>query len=262
MNHQIINKTINISTLNRKRKVSIFLPYDYNDTANNYPVMYMHDGQNLFYDNMSYSKHSWGVTRKFNNKDQKQLIIVGIDNGEKHRLNEYAPFEPSESAKKLIYDKTKMDCFTSEGILYIKWIVEELKPYIDSTFRAKTDYKNTMLVGSSMGGLISLFGGLQYNKIFGGLGVLSPAFWYCKEEIIKYVKASKEYEGKVFMSVGTAEEGIARPNDYINGFNEMEKILNEKKINSKMVQVEKGKHHELFWEPLLVEMTDYFLDLK
>lgn len=260
MNGKIIEKIFNITTLNRQRKVRIFLPYDYNHSDKNYPVMYMHDGQNLFSDETSYAKHSWGVTRKFNNKDQIQLIIVGIDNGEIHRFNEYSPFEPNEYSKALIYENSKLDSSTGEGTLYMKWLVEELKPYIDANYRTKADFNNTLLVGSSMGGLISMYGGLLYREVFGGLGVLSPAFWYCKEAIFEYVRTAKQYKGKIFMSVGTTEDGLAEAQHYLNDVNDMSQILYDKNINNQIVIVDQGKHNELFWEELLIEMTDYFFD--
>lgn len=253
----ILEKELIISTLNRKRTIRIYLPFDYEQSTDSYPVIYMHDGQNLFDDQLSYGGKSWGVLNHFNNPGQSQFIVVGIDNGGAHRFNEYSPFPANEYAQTITADFSNGN--GCEGSLYMEWVATKLKHYIDTNFRTKADFKNTLLVGSSMGGLISLFGGLQYNTVFGGLGVLSPAFWYCKEDILNYVNQNSNYSGKIFMTVGTKEDGLANSQYYVDDATAMADLLNENNIDYKYLIIKDARHNEASWEELLVDMADYLI---
>ena len=130
----------------------------------------MHDGQNLFDSSMSYSGE-WSVDETLNklySEKNLKLIVVGIDNGESKRLDEYSPWKNKKYGG-------------GEGEAYTKFIVETLKPYIDDNYKTLKDKNNTAIIGSSMGGLVSHYAGLKYPKVFGKIGVFSPAFWFAPE---------------------------------------------------------------------------------
>ena len=178
-NVQVFAEEFEIPQLNRKRRIWVYLPPDYEKTNEHYPVLFMHDGQNLF-DNVTSFSGEWNVDetldRIYNDLGFK-LIVVGIDNGGKYRLNEYSPWDNPK------YDK-------GAGKDYADFIVNTLKPEIDKSFRTLSDRRNTAVMGSSMGGLISHYMGLQYPDVFSKVGVFSPAFWYAPQ-IFEFAKSKK-----------------------------------------------------------------------
>ncbi len=164
-NVRIIDTAFFMPQLNRTRRIWIYLPTDYNQSNKKYGVLYMHDGQNLFDDATSYSGE-WGVDEYLDSiflKGKTQVIVVGIDNGLSKRMSEYNPWEFQNFGK-------------GEGDLYIDFLVQTLKPFIDKNYRTFTGKKNTYIAGSSMGGLISLVAVLKYPAVFGGAGIFSLHF--------------------------------------------------------------------------------------
>jgi metallo-beta-lactamase class B len=175
---QILDSAFYIPQLDRRRRIWIYLPKDYQASKTKYPVLYMHDGQNLFDDATSFAGE-WGIDDALDSA-KKQCIVVGIDNGGVKRMNEYNAYDHEKFGK-------------GEGDLYVDFIAKTLKPYIDKHYRTKKDAANTIIAGSSMGGLISIYAVVKYPKTFGKAGVFSPAFWVApqlKADIEKKVKTS------------------------------------------------------------------------
>ena len=143
---------------------------DYENSNDQYPVIYMHDGQNLF-DELNAFGTEWGVDETLN-AEQGKVIVIGIDNGAEHRMAEYMLHDHPEHG-------------AGEGGRYLKDIVEALKPYVDSVLRTKSEKEHTCVAGSSMGGLISLYAGLLFPHVFGAIGVFSPALWVDAPRVFK-----------------------------------------------------------------------------
>ncbi|MGN6249399.1 MAG: alpha/beta hydrolase-fold protein, partial [Ginsengibacter sp.] len=144
-NVKIIDTAFYIPQLKRTRRIWIYLPPEYKNSAKRYGVLYMHDGQNLFDAATSYSGE-WGVDEYLDsiaNKNEKEVIVVGIDNGLSKRMSEYNPWEFENFGK-------------GEGDQYVDFLVKNLKPFIDEHYRTLKNKANTFIAGSSMGGLISL----------------------------------------------------------------------------------------------------------
>lgn len=234
-NVKIIRSDFPMKSLNSTRKIWIYLPTDYENSEEKYPVLYMHDGQNLF-DVLTSYNGEWGVDetmQKLEKEGKLNLIIVGIDNGNSARNDEYTPWKNAEYGG-------------GNGAAYGKFIVEELKPFIDKNYRTKPDKNNTGTMGSSLGGVISMYLGMEYPETFGKLGIFSPAFWW-SDECLKQV----ENEGfitdtKIFMNAGLNEHKWIT-----SGTEKMEKTL--KKIgytneNFKIEYIEGGTHSEWFWQ--------------
>lgn len=166
------------------RNVDIWLPKTY-DARQKYAVLYMHDGQMLFDSTSTWNKQEWGVdehlTALQNDTLYKPTIVVGIWNGGKTRHSDYFPQKPFESLPQSYQDSLlqikRNDDFLFENKIqsdqYLKFIVTELKPYIDTHYSTYGDLDNTFIAGSSMGGLISLYAICEYNNIFGGAACLS-----------------------------------------------------------------------------------------
>lgn len=161
-NVSILDKAFYFPSLGRHRRLWVYLPRDYHQSADRYPVIYMHDGQNLF-DEFNAFGSEWGVDETLD-AEKGNVIVIGIDNGAEHRMSEY-----------MLHDHP--DHGSSEGALYLKDITEVLKPWVDNVLRTRPEKDHTAIAGSSMGGLISLYAGLYFPHIFGVVGVFSPALW-------------------------------------------------------------------------------------
>ena len=168
------------------RNIDVWLPDNYS-ASKKYAVLYMHDGQMLFDSSITWNKQEWGVDKTLTQLMQEQkirdCIVVGIWNGGKSRHPEYFPQKPFEALskedQKLVYNAYRsggQSIFSGLAISsdnYLKFLVEELKPFIDKNYSTKTDASNTFTAGSSMGGLISLYALCEYPNVFGGAACLS-----------------------------------------------------------------------------------------
>ena len=162
------------------RNIDIWLPEGY-DNKKKYPVLYMHDGQMLFDSAITWNKTSWDMDDVVANLQKQNkitaVIIVGIWNGGATRHADYFPQKPFESLsiqqKKKVYDAARSNGYSVFGNYeiqsdnYLKFIVKELKPFIDSAFPTLKEAKNTFIGGSSMGGLISMYAICEYPAVFG-----------------------------------------------------------------------------------------------
>lgn len=171
----------------KERNISIWLPENYNQGKSKFSVLYMHDGQMLFDSNITWNKQEWKVdetiTELIRSKKITNTIVVGIWNGGSERHNEYTPQKPFESLPLSYRDSIMNNGKRNNGAeiysgtitsdAYLKFIVQELKPFIDKNYRTKKDLNNTFIAGSSMGGLISLYAICEYPEIFGGAACLS-----------------------------------------------------------------------------------------
>ena len=193
-----VHKSFHSKLLNNDRDVLVYLPPGYEtNKGRRYSVLYLHDGQNLFDGATSFIPgQEWRVDETLQSLIStgqiEPLIIVGIYNT-KDRVNEYTPVEDVK------YKGGKAD-------LYGRMLVEELKPFIDGTYRTRKGAKHTGLGGSSLGGLVSLYLGLKYPQVFRRVAVLSPSVWFADKQIVKYVEAlSKRPNLRIWMDTGTRE---------------------------------------------------------
>ncbi len=169
-NVAVLSDSFYMPQLKRFRRIWIYLPPDYDSSGHSYPVLYMHDGQNLF-DRKSSFLEEWKVDERLNTlfaEGDSGIIVVGIDNGGGRRLDEYSPWKNPQYGG-------------GEGEAYMQFIVTTLKPRIDSLYRTRKGPRHTGIMGSSMGGLISLYGGLRYPQVFGKIGVFSPSLWFSEK---------------------------------------------------------------------------------
>lgn len=241
-NVTIISKEFDIPQLKRKRTVRLYLPPGYSKSTKSYPVVYMHDGQNLFDKETSFSGE-WGVDETLNKlyEDKNlQLIVVGVDNGGFKRLDEYSPWKNSKYGG-------------GEGDAYLDFIVHTLKPYIDKNYRTLKDKSNTGIIGSSMGGLISYYAGLKFPKTFGKIGVYSPAFWFAPEIIDYSIIHGDISDTKMYFLAGGKEgnnTAFNEINQTVKDMNLMQNLLKKKNFPSKNLRskvVPEGKHNEELW---------------
>ncbi|WP_282069382.1 TIM-barrel domain-containing protein [Olleya namhaensis] len=253
-NVSIISETFNIPQLNRKRRVWIYLPPDYNTSKQDYPVVYMHDGQNIF-DATTSGYGEWNVDETLDKlfKDNLKLIVVGIDHGDSKRLDEYSPWVNSTYGG-------------GEGEAYVDFIVNTLKPYIDTNYNTKKDRSNTAIFGSSMGGLISHYAALKHPTVFGKVGVYSPAFWFAPE-VHPFTKSHANINDTKMCFLAGGKEGEKAGYDEISqtvtDMNSVISILKksgfpEKNIQSKVVP--EGKHNEALWSNNFAEAITWLFE--
>ncbi len=175
------------------RQVDIWLPPGFSpDDGSRYPVIYMHDGQNLFDPEHAFIGVDWGIdpalTRLIRKKAIQPPIVVGIWNTP-NRIGDYMPedaFQTAESQQLLrdyLSDRWPDDIITIMGNAYLAFIVRELKPWVDDHFPTLPQAEHTSIMGSSMGGLISLYALCQYPQVFGGAACLSNA-WHLGEDFL------------------------------------------------------------------------------
>jgi len=188
------------------RDVLVYLPPGYDEEdARRYPVLYLHDGQNLFDGATSFIRgQDWRVGQTAQALiaagEVEPLIIVGIYNTGEQRVEEYTPV-----ADRRFKVGGKAD-------LYGRLIVEELKPFVDAQYRTEPGAAQTGLGGSSLGGLVSLYLGLRYAEVFGKLAVISPSVWWGGRAILRDVAALHEKPPtRIWLDMGTAEGPRAMP---------------------------------------------------
>jgi predicted alpha/beta superfamily hydrolase len=181
------------------RVISIYLPPQYAaEPERRFPVFYLHDGQNLFDPQTSYiAGHTWraGETAdRLNLAGQAEpLILVGVGNTGLRRMAEYTPTRDYRLGG-------------GEGASYGRLLTEELKPWVDASFRTLPESSRTGLGGSSLGGLITLYLGLRYPSVFSRLAVLSPSIWWNQRSILGFVAEAKPKPNlRIWLDIGTAE---------------------------------------------------------
>ncbi len=226
--------------LEHHRDVIIYLPPRYEtETARRYPVMYLHDGQNLFDATTAFGGQEWGVDetaqRLIEAGGLDPLIIVGIYNTGEHRIDEYAP---------TVDPKLKRG---GKADLYGRFIVEELKPSVDRHYRSRPGPEHTGLGGSSLGGLVTLYLGLKYPQVFSRLMVMSPSVWWDQGVILRVVQSLKAKPStRIWLDIGT-KEGRFIPG-HVRALRD-HLIAQGWRLNAdlKFLQVKGGQHNEADW---------------
>ena len=180
------------------RELAIYLPPGYDSHAQvRYSVLYLHDGQNLFDPATAFLGNAWGLNALADELIQdgriEPLIIVGIYNAGEKRLAEYTHVRDRRGKG-------------GRARAYGRFIVEDLKPFIDREYRTLPDCSNTGLGGSSLGGLVSLYLGLRYLRTFGKLIVMSPSVWWANRAILEDVhRVRRKSNQKIWLDIGTCE---------------------------------------------------------
>jgi predicted alpha/beta superfamily hydrolase len=234
VNVQVLETPLEMSKLARDRTIRIYLPPNYENNQSRYSVLYMHDGQNLFDDATSFVGE-WKIDETLNRLYAERglaIIVVGIDNGGDRRMNEFSPWMHPDFAP-------------AEGNQYLDFVVNDLKPYIDSHYRTNPERINTAIMGSSMGGLISHYAIHQFPFVFSKAGIFSPSFWF-SEEVFKHT-ANKPMpkDAKVYFLVGSQEGS-----DMVTNTKKMVAQLTEQKHAPRNLlyrEVQGGIHNESFW---------------
>lgn len=185
------------------RFIRVYTPADYYDQEKRYPVLYMHDGQNVFNDKEAIDGLSLRL-EKYLLENELELIVVAIDQNSAERKNEYCPWSNGDYSRKLLADETLS--FGGKGDSYSSFLVEELKPLIDLKYRTREN--QAAMAGISMGSLITLYTACKYPHVFKDLIILSGAFYANQEEMENFLNtADLTGINSCYMDCGTAEAG-------------------------------------------------------
>ncbi|MDX1939991.1 MAG: alpha/beta hydrolase-fold protein [Saprospiraceae bacterium] len=234
-NVNLLSQNFFMPQLNRNRRIWIYLPPDYATSGKRYPVLYMHDAQNLFDARTSFSGE-WQVDEALNRVfDEKKegLIVIGIENGGANRVNEYAPWNNPRYGG-------------GEGDEYAQFIVETLKPYVDANYRTQPGRQSTGIAGSSMGGLISLFAGIEYQEVFSKVGVFSPSLWFAPQTYTHVSTTGKDANMKFYLLAGQLEDNGSVVRDLEGMYNTL-RSAGFGKNEIRFVTHTDGQHSEWYW---------------
>jgi len=220
--------------LHNRRDILVYLPPSYGVRERRYPVIYMQDGQNLFDEATSYAGE-WCVdeTMEALSKEGIEAIVVGVPNQGASRLDEYSPFADRHANG-------------GQGDSYLAFLVRTLKPRIDRDFRTLPGRAHTTIMGSSMGGLISLYAAFRYAGTFGAAGVMSPSIWFADRAILSYVRKALFVPGKIYMDMGLSES-----HGMVSDARRMRTLLCQKgyRLGHDLLYIEErhGRHTESAW---------------
>ena len=242
------------------RDLYIALPPDYLTSARRYPVLYMHDGQNLFDAQTSYAGE-WQADETLDllGHEGQAAIIVGIANGETRRIDEYSPFHDQRVGG-------------GAGDAYLAFLVDTVKPFVDGALRTLPDREHTGILGSSMGGLISLYAFFARPQVFGFAGAMSPSLWFAGGALEHYIGTQPFQPGRLYLDAGTEEMPLSRAEQLLlrtstaqrmQRFRSMQALLIDKGYThgQLLTYLEEagGQHHEAAWARRLPDALRFLL---
>lgn len=254
------------SKILRNRSLYVLLPKDYESSTKRYPVVYMHDGQNMFDDSTS-ANGEWHFDEVLeglvDSNRIPQVIVVGMAVDGSYRIEEYTPTP--------IQRQNLQGAPISLGgkaATHAQMLVEEIKPFIDKTYRTLQDRDNTTLGGSSLGGLATIFTGATYPQIFGKLFVISPSIWWDNQSILKIVKdavptmlKSASERQRIWLDIGDQEGKEA-----LEGARALNKLLQaqgwKQGKTMQYIEAKNAAHSESAWAARLEPMLRFMFAPK
>jgi len=247
---QVTKFTINSPQLFTDKQIWVYLPKNYQNSGKRYPVLYMHDGQNLFDSSTSYVGE-WKIDEYLDTLTDHESIIIGIEHGNEKRINELTPYKNEKYGGGL-------------GDEYLGFIIKTLKPYVDEHYRTLSDKTHTLIAGSSLGGLISLYALIKYPEIFSKGGLFSTALWINAEDMFQLVRESTIDPNQKFFFLVGSEEGSTTEDaaEMVSDQHKMARLLLEKGVKKENVWdkvIPGGKHNETLWSTNFPEVYQWLL---
>ena len=231
-----------------ERNAYIYLPDDYETAGKRYPVLYMFDGHNVFFDEDATYGKSWGMGEYMKNSG-KQLIIVAVECNHKDnkRLEEYSPVD---------FEFPEIGVVPGHGKTYMHWMIQTLKPYIDSHYPTLPERDHTSLAGSSMGGLMALYGVCEFNNVFKKAACISPSFWMSKDKVLNIVtSADLASDSAIYIDYGSLE--LPNHTSSSEALVSVARMLLTRRVNVVFNIVPGGIHNESSWEKQIPKFMDY-----
>jgi predicted alpha/beta superfamily hydrolase len=232
--------------LRNRRGVDIYLPESYAVGRRRYPVVYMQDGQNLSDPAIAFCGNTWHLDDGLAWLAERGIepIVVGVHNTGEQRLAEYSPFaDPAHGG--------------GAGERYLRFLIDTVKPLVDRMYRTRKDRDNTVVAGSSMGGLISLYAFFRRPSPFGGVAAMSPSIWFGRGAILSHVERARTTRGRIYLDVGT-EEGEAT----LTNVRALRRLLRRKGYRGdslRHLDAEGHQHREADWGSRLPRALEFLL---
>ena len=231
---KLISDEFEIPQLNKTRKIWALLPHDYDHSRESYPVLYLQDAQNLFNEKAEFG--NWEIDKKLAVMAEYKIgkiIIIAIEHAEKDRIKEY-------NVGKTVLGR-------GQGKQYIRFVTDTLKPFVDNTFRTKSDRVNTGIGGSSMGGLVSIFSGLMYPEVYGKLMIFSPSLWVAPKLNAPNDIDENFDDTKIYLYAGGDESATMIEHVKLFKAKMIESEFVASKMKIKLSINMQGKHNEVYW---------------
>lgn len=231
-----------------ERLVYLYLPENWEHSGQRYPVMYMFDGHNVFFDSHATYGKSWGMG-EYLDENHKQLIVVAVEcthNGNA-RLSEYSPLD---------FEMPEVGCIKGRGKEYMDWLIGTLKPMIDANYPTLPAREHTTIAGSSMGGLMSLYAVSEYNDVFGKAACISPSFWVAKDRVLDIVANSAiATDSSIYIDYGSLE--LPNHANSSEALFSVARLLLTKRVNVVLKIVPGGMHNESSWQQQIPAFMEY-----
>lgn len=231
--------------LRNHRTVDVYLPGSYAAGRRRYPAVYMQDGQNLSDPAIAFGGKTWSLHEGLAWLAERGIepIVIGVHNTP-GRLAEYSPFPDAKHGG-------------GDGDRYTRFLIDTVKPRIDAAFRTRKDRDSTVVAGSSMGGLISLYAFFRRPSPFGRAVVMSPSIWFGGREILRFVEKARTTRGRLYVDVGTAEGAGTLAN--ARALNRILRRKGYRKDTLAYLEAEGGRHHEADWAWRLPQALEFLL---
>jgi len=239
--------------LRNRRTVDIYLPSSY-PSGLRYPVVYMQDGQNLSDPSTAFAG-TWDLEATLARLAARELeaIVVGVHNTDA-RLSEYSPFPDRRHGG-------------GQADAYLGFLADTLKPRIDRLFRTRPHRDQTGILGSSMGGLVSLYAYFRFPSVFGRAGVMSPALWFGQGAVLDVIQAARPPRGRIYLDIGMQEgAGTLRDARHLGrllvrtGFARHRGDRRQGRPRLRYVEDPGGRHNEGAWARRLEGALAFLLD--
>ncbi len=236
----------------KPRRLYIYLPKGYEQSEQRYPVLYMFDGHNVFYNRHATYGKSWGM-REYLAKTKLPLILVAVECNPEgfRRLFEYSPWDFSAPRP--------LGNVQGLGKVTMDWFTTVLKPEIDASYRTLPDREHTLIAGSSMGGLMSLYAAVAYNHVFSRAAVLSPSLWVSPAKLRELIRSQPLADPtRIYMDRGTAE--IDPKRRALAGMFDVAKELSKAGADVSANVIPGAEHNEAAWEKRIPDFFKYLLN--
>lgn len=240
---QVSTFNLGAPQLQGEKKIWIYLPQAYSHSDKEYAVIYMHDAQNLFDAKTSYVGE-WSVDEYLDSISHNTAIIIGIEHGDEKRMDELTPFANHKYGG-------------GKGDTYLDFIINTLKPHIDTTYRTLKERKHTSIFGSSLGGLLSFYALIKYPETFGNAGIFSPSFWF-SNRIFDFVSHSDISPDSRFYFLAGSKES----ENIIKDQTKMIELLRKKGVpqeSLKSIIIKGGEHNEVLWRENFPEAYQWLI---
>lgn len=240
------NFTAHITPFGLDRNTFVYLPDDWQSSGRRYPVVYMFDGHNLFFDSTATYGTCWGLKEYMDAHPQAIIVAPECNHEGNARLEEYSPYD-------FVWQEYDIK---GRGKAYLDWMVQELKPLVDAKYPTLPDRENTAIGGSSMGGLMSLYAVTAFNDVYSRAACLSPSIWFATRSLDRLIRdAQFAPDTVIYMDYGSRE--MAHHDNMRKQYAAVTSRLLEKQVLLTSRIVPNGDHCEACWE----EQIPFFMHI-